>query len=310
MAGIRVGVDLGGTKIEAVALGPGDRVLARQRTRTPRDDYAGIVRAVAGLVTAVEATAGARAGGIGIGIPGSFSPATGLVRNANTTILIGEPLDRDLRAALDRPVRLENDANCFALAEAQAGAARGYGVVLGLILGTGAGAGVVMHGRVHVGPNRIAGEWGHTPLPRPEPDETPGPLCYCGRRGCLELWVSGTGLELDYARDRPRVAGSEIAARAAAGEAAAQAALARHLSRLGRGLSVIVNILDPDAIVIGGGLSNMAHLYTDLRAATLPHVFSDCFDTPILCNSLGDSAGVIGAAWLWPPAERDASVEA
>ncbi|MEL6337634.1 MAG: ROK family protein [Pseudomonadota bacterium] len=298
---IRVGVDLGGTKIEAVALGQGDRVLARERASTPRDDYDGIVRTIAGLVDRVECEAGAKAVGIGIGIPGSFSPATGLVRNANTTILIGKPLDRDLLEALGRPVRLENDANCFALAEAQAGAAKGYGVVAGLILGTGAGSGIVMHGRVHVGPNKIAGEWGHTALPRPTVEETPGPLCYCGRRGCLELWVSGTGLELDYARreETARVPGAEIVARAAAGEVGAQGALARHLDRLGRGLSVIVNTLDPDAIVLGGGLSNLDHLYTDLREATRPHVFSDCFETPILRNVLGDSAGVIGAAWLW-----------
>lgn len=306
---IRVGVDLGGTKIEAVALGPGNAVLARERASTPRHDYAGIVATIADLVDRVEAAADGQAPGIGIGIPGSFSPATGLVRNANTTILIGKPLDRDLEAALDRPVRIENDANCFALAEAQAGAARGHGVVCGLILGTGAGSGIVMHGRVHVGPNRIAGEWGHTPLPRPTAEETPGPRCYCGRHGCLELWVSGTGLERDYAAGSTagdeRVPGPEIVRRAAAGEAAARGALARHLDRLGRGLSVIVNILDPDAIVIGGGLSNLDHLYRDLREATRPHVFSDCFETPILKNALGDSAGVIGAAWLWPEAQAD-----
>ncbi|MEM6972298.1 MAG: ROK family protein [Pseudomonadota bacterium] len=309
----RVGVDLGGTKIEACALGPGDTVLARRRLPTPRHDYDAIVQTIATLVDEVEAEAGLRAAAIGIGIPGSFSPATGLVRNANTTILIGKPLDRDLLVALGRPVRIENDANCFALAEARAGAARGYGVVVGLILGTGAGSGVVMHGEVHVGPNRIAGEWGHTALPRPTLEETPGPLCYCGRRGCLELWVSGTGLERDYAKmvgagagtgvstgAGTGLKGAEILRAAEQGDAVAGAAIERHLDRLGRGLSVIVNTLDPDAIVIGGGLSNMAHLYERLPEATRPHVFSDCFETPILKNALGDSAGVIGAAWLWP----------
>ena len=174
----------------------------------------------------------------------------------------------------------------------------------GLILGTGAGSGIVMHGRAHVGPNRIAGEWGHTPLPRPTDDERPGPLCYCGRHGCLELWISGTGLEQDHMRvTGEALRAPDIAARADTGDTAAQATLARHLSRLGRGLSTIVNTLDPDAIVIGGGLSNLDHLYRDLREATRPHVFSDCFDTPILKNQLGDSAGVIGAAWLWPEPE-------
>ncbi|MGF1553577.1 MAG: ROK family protein [Paracoccaceae bacterium] len=303
---IRVGVDLGGTKIEAAALGPGDEVIARERAPTRRDSYDAIVETIAGLVGRVEDAAGERAGGVGVGIPGSFSPATGLVRNANTTILIGRPLDRDVEAALGRPVRIENDANLFALAEARSGAAKGYNVVVGLILGTGAGAGVVAHGEVHVGPNAIAGEWGHTALPRPSEDELPGPLCFCGRRGCLELWVSGTGLELDYAgrKGGGRVNGQEIARRAEAGEPEAAAALARHLDRLGRGVSSIVNILDPDAFVIGGGLSNMAHLYERLRDATRPHVFADVFETPILKNRLGDSAGVIGAAWLFPEPEN------
>ncbi|MEO0822950.1 MAG: ROK family protein, partial [Pseudomonadota bacterium] len=305
---IRIGVDLGGTKIEAVALGPGGTAVARQRVATPRHDYDAILAAIVSVVEQVEAAAGARAEGIGIGIPGSFSPATGLVRNANTTILIGKPLDRDMEAALGRPVRIENDANCFALAEAEAGAAQGHRCVAGLILGTGCGSGIVVDGRVLVGPNRIAGEWGHTPLPRPTIEETPGPLCYCGRRGCLELWISGTGLEGDFARATGEsIRAPEIAARAAAGDGPAAESLARHLDRLGRGLSLIVNILDPDAIVIGGGLSNLDHLYRDLREATRPHVFSDCFETPILKNALGDSAGVIGAAWLWPEPETAAT---
>ncbi|MDT8345439.1 MAG: ROK family protein [Thermohalobaculum sp.] len=309
---IRIGVDLGGTKTEAVALAPGGAVVARERVPTRREDYRAIVADIAALVRRVEAAAGGQAAGIGIGIPGSFSPATGLVRNANTTVLIGQPFDRDLMAALGRPVRIENDANCFALAEARAGAGQGFGVVLGLILGTGAGGGIVMRGEVHVGANRIAGEWGHTPLPMPRDDERPGPRCYCGRHGCLETWISGTGLEHDHARATgQRLAAPDIAARAAAagagdaggtGDAGAQASLARHLDRLGRALAMVVNILDPDCIVLGGGLSHLGHLYRDLRGATRPHVFSDCFDTPILENRLGDSAGVIGAAWLWPEA--------
>jgi len=298
---MRIGVDLGGTKIEAVALGPGGRVVARERVPTRRDDYRKIVADIVALVGQVESAAGARAGGIGIGIPGSFSPLSGLVRNASTTVLIGQPFDRDIEAALGRPVRIENDANCFALAEARAGAGQGYGVVLGLILGTGAGAGIVMQGAVHVGPNRIAGEWGHIPLPAPRDDERPGPDCFCGRKGCAETWISGTGLERDHARVTGQaLRAAEIVSQAAAGDAAAQATLARHLDRLGRTLAVAVNILDPDCIVLGGGLSHLDHLYRDLRGATRPHVFSDCFDTPILQNRLGDSAGVIGAAWLWP----------
>ncbi|MEM6679365.1 MAG: ROK family protein [Pseudomonadota bacterium] len=302
---VRVGVDLGGTKIEAVALGPGDTVLARQRTATPRDDYDATVAAIAGLVLEVESVAGITAPAVGMGIPGALSAVTGLVRNANTTILIGRPLDRDVATALGRPVRVDNDANCFALAEARAGAAQGYRVVAGLILGTGCGSGIVVDGRALTGANRIAGEWGHTPLPRPTPEETPGPLCFCGRRGCLELWLSGSGMERDHAAvtRTPPIAAPEIAARAAAGDPDAAATIERHLDRLGRGLSLIVNILDPDAIVIGGGLSNLDHLYTRLADATRPHVFSDSFETPILKNALGDSAGVIGAAWLWSEAE-------
>lgn len=300
---IRIGVDLGGTKIEVAALGHDGEVLMRERVPTRRDDYQAIVADIAALVSQTEAELGLRADGIGIGIPGSFSPATGLVRNANTTVLIGKPLDRDLEAAIGRPVRIENDANCFAQAEARAGAAQGYRVVIGLILGTGAGSGIAIDGVAHVGPNRIAGEWGHTPLPMPRDDERPGPACYCGRNGCLETWISGTGLEADHQRvTGEALPAPEIARRAAGGNGPAGATMARHLDRLGRALSVVVNILDPDCIVIGGGLSNLEHLYRDLRGATRPHVFSDCFETPILKNRLGDSAGVIGAAWLWPAA--------
>ena len=302
---MRIGVDLGGTKIEAVALGPGGREHARLRVPSPRDGYDSVIRECAALAAAVEARAGgdgARA--VGVGIPGSLSPATGLVRNANFTVLNGRPLDRDLARAMGREARVENDANCFALAEAMAGAGQGAEVVFGVILGTGVGGGIVAGGRVLPGANLIGGEWGHNPLPAPEPAELPGPACYCGRAGCIETWVSGPGLAADHARATGETLDAqEIAARAGAGDAGARATLERHLSRLARGLAGVVNILDPDAIVLGGGLSNLSHLYERLAEAMRPHVFSDVFATPVLRNRLGDSAGVIGAAWLWPEAE-------
>jgi fructokinase len=299
VAPVRLGIDLGGTKIEAVALGHGGAELARRRTPTPRA-YEAVIREAAALVAAVESEAGGRAAGVGVGIPGSLSPASGLVRNANFTALNGRPLDRDLAAALGRPVRVENDANCFALAEAAAGAGRGAEVVFGVILGTGVGGGIVVRGQVLGGANLIAGEWGHNPLPARAGDELPGPACFCGRAGCIETWVSGPGLAADHARvTGEALEAPEIAARAAAGEAAARASLERHLARLARGLAGVVNILDPDVIVLGGGLSNLGHLYERLPGAMRPHVFSDVFATPVLRNRLGDSAGVIGAAWLW-----------
>ena len=304
---MRIGVDLGGTKIEAVALGPDGDERARLRVPTPRDGYDSVIRDCAALVAAVEGRAGGGAqGGVGFGIPGSLSPATGRVRNANFTVLNGRSLDRDLAAALGRPVRVENDANCFALAEAVAGAGQGADVVFGVILGTGVGGGIVAGGRVLAGANLIAGEWGHNPLPASEAGELPGPHCYCGRAGCIEAWLSGPGLAADHARETgERLDAQAIAARAEAGEAAARATLGRHLSRLARGLAGVVNVLDPDAIVLGGGLSNLGHLYDDLPRAMRAHVFSDVFATPVLRNRLGDSAGVIGAAWLWPAAEAE-----
>lgn len=302
---MRIGVDLGGTKTEAVALGTAGEALARRRIATPHHGYESVVRAIAGLVDAVEAEAGDRVRAVGIGIPGSLSPATGLVRNANSTVLNGHALDRDLAAALGRPVRLENDANCFALAEAMAGAGQGVGsgggTVFGVILGTGVGGGIVTGGKVHAGRNLIAGEWGHNRLPALDAAELDAPRCYCGRAGCIEAWCSGPALARDHARatgetlDPPA-----IADRAGDGDPAAQATLERHLARLARALAGVVNLLDPDAIVLGGGLSNLEHLYARLPDAMRPHVFSDVFETPILKNRLGDSAGVIGAAWLWP----------
>jgi fructokinase len=298
---MRIGVDLGGTKIEAVALSPTGDVLARQRSATPQGGYDSVVRGVAELVATIEARMGARAPAIGVGIPGSLSPATGLVRNANSTVLIGHALDRDMAAALGRPVRLSNDANCFALAEAMAGAGRGADTVFGVILGTGVGGGIVTAGRVIAGRNLIAGEWGHNRLPELSADDLPAPHCYCGREGCVEAWCSGPGLSADHHRATGETLDPPgINSRAATGDPAAQATLERHLRRLALALAGVVNLLDPDAIVLGGGLSNLDHLYDRLPDAMRPNVFSDVFETPILKNRLGDSAGVIGAAWLWP----------
>jgi fructokinase len=306
---MRIGVDLGGTKTEAVALGQAGAELARLRVPTPGDGYDSVVRGIAGLVTTVEAKAGGQASeictSIGIGIPGSLSPATGLVRNANFTVLTGHAFDRDLVEALGRPVRVENDANCFALAEAMAGAGQGSDTVFGVILGTGVGGGIVTAGRVLAGRNLIAGEWGHNRLPALSAAEIPGPACYCGRTGCIETWCSGPALGADHARvtgetlDAPA-----IAARADVGDPAAKATLERHLGRLARALAGVVNLIDPDLIVLGGGLSNLGHLCDRLPEAMRPHVFSDVFETPIVKNRLGDSAGVIGAAWLWPDQDQ------
>ncbi len=290
----RIGIDLGGTKIEAAVLGPSGAVAWRRRTDTP-SAYAAIVAAIAGLVQAAEATLAIRAS-VGVGIPGTLSPATGLVKNANTQALIGRALDRDLTAALSRPIRVENDANCFALSEAVDGAGAGHRCVFGVIIGTGCGGGIVVDGRVLQGRNRIAGEWGHTPLPWPEPDEYPQPPCWCGQRGCLELYLSGPGL----ARSCDAATAAELPARAAAGDQRAAHALGRHTDRLARGLAVIMNVLDPDVIVLGGGLSNMEHLYDQVPARMARYVFSDVAATPVLRNQHGDSGGVRGAAWLWP----------
>ncbi|MEO1599344.1 MAG: ROK family protein [Pseudomonadota bacterium] len=297
---VRFGIDLGGTKTEIAAIAPDGTELLRRRVPTP-DGYRAILTTIAGLVAGAEAEFGP-VPGIGIGTPGSIGPETGLMRNSNTTCLNGRALDRDLAEALGRPVRIANDADCFALAEAQAGAGRGRRTVFGVILGTGVGGGIVHEGRLLSGPNAITGEWGHTPLPQPTAEERPGPLCYCGRRGCVETWLSGPGLARDHARATGEtLTAKEIAARAQTDPAAA-ASLARHRDRLARALAVVVNVLDPDAIVLGGGVSNLVGLAETLPDAMRPHVFSDSFSTPILRHVLGDSAGAIGAAWLWPAA--------
>ncbi len=299
---MRIGVDVGGTKIEAIALDASGVELQRIRRPTPKGDYLGTVAAIAGLVRELESVAG-KMGTVGVGIPGTIVRATGLVKNANSTWLNGQPLQQDLSKELEREVRCANDANCFAISEATDGAGRGYGVVFGVIIGTGCGGGVAISGRIHAGPNGLAGEWGHTPLPWATAAELPGALCYCGRHGCLETWISGTGLERDFARETSRkLRGPEIVAAAEAGECEARQALDRLIERMARGLSTIVNVLDPDAIVIGGGLSNLQRLYDgELTLRLRDYGFGGGVQTPILRNQHGDSSGVRGAAWLWPP---------
>ena len=298
--GIRLGIDLGGTKIEAVLLDADDAVIARDRSATPQLDYPATLTAIADLVDRVEQQAGVKCPAAGVGTPGSISPKTGLIRNANSTCLNGQPLDKDLADRLGRPVRLANDANCFALAEATQGAGQGAGTVFGVILGTGVGGGIIVDGKILTGRNLIGGEWGHNALPLPKPDELPGPACYCGRHGCIEAWCSGPALAADHANETGmQVPPAEIVMLASAGDMSAQDTLERHMDRLSRALAAVVNILDPDVIVLGGGVSNMDHLISKLPKAMTPHVFSDRFDTPVLQNQMGDSAGVFGAAWLW-----------
>lgn len=289
----RIGVDLGGTKTEVAVL-DGSGIAYRRRVPTPKA-YGDIIGAVARLVLDAEAALGVSAT-VGVGIPGTLSPQSGLVKNANTQVLIGQALDQDLSRLLQREVRVENDANLFALSEASDGAGAGRRCVFGVIIGTGCGGGIIVDGRVLGGRHRIAGEWGHTPLPWPRGDEYPQPLCWCGQRGCLELYLSGPGLQADAGG----VAPGELVTRAATGDAGAAAALERHADRLARGLAVVVNVLDPDVIVLGGGLSNMAHLYERVPALLPRYVFSDVAGTPVVRAQHGDSSGVRGAAWLWP----------
>ncbi|HZF66928.1 MAG TPA: ROK family protein [Gemmatirosa sp.] len=302
MTTLRLGIDLGGTKTEAIALAADGRELARERVATPRA-YAPTLETIAALVARLEARAGGR-GTVGVGIPGAISPATGVVKNANSTWLIGEPLARDLEARLARPVRVMNDANCFALSEATDGAAAGAATVFGVILGTGVGGGIVVDGRCLAGANLVAGEWGHNPLPWPDGDERPGPSCYCGRSGCIETFLSGPGMARDHRAVTGRALdGPAIAAAARAGDADARATLARYHDRLARGLAAVVNVLDPDVVVLGGGMSNLPGL-ADAVAERLPRwVFSDTVVTRVVGNRHGDSSGVRGAAWLWPAAD-------
>ena len=296
---MRIGIDVGGTKIEGIAI-DGSQELLRRRIATPRGDYDRTVRAVVDLVADLETHAGG-IGSVGIGIPGALSASTGLVKNANSTWLIGRAFDRDVARALDRPVRVMNDANCFALSEAIDGAGRGAHVVFGVILGTGTGGGIVIDGQVLEGRHRIAGEWGHNPLPWPRREEQPGPRCYCGRSGCIETFLSGPGLSSEYASLSGRSAHAvEISRLAEAGDRHADHALNVYEDRLARALASIINVLDPDVIVLGGGMSNVARLYTHVPALWKSFIFSDSSDTPLVAARHGDSSGVRGAAWLWP----------
>ncbi|MGH7048176.1 MAG: ROK family protein [Stellaceae bacterium] len=297
----RIGIDLGGTKIEGCAIDAAGRLHGRRRVATPAGDYHATLAAIAEVVTAIDRETGHRAA-VGIGIPGAVSPATGLVKNANSIWLNGRPLQRDLEAALERPVRLANDANCFALSEATDGAAAGHPTVFGVILGTGVGGGIALGAKILVGANAIAGEWGHTPLPWPTPAESPGPTCWCGRSGCIETFLSGPALAVDHLRrtgqslDPPAIASA-----AETGDAACRATLARYCDRLARGLACVVNLFDPDAIVLGGGLSAITVLYQEVPRRWGPYVFSDRVETRLLAPAHGGSSGVRGAAWLWPP---------
>jgi fructokinase len=293
---MRIGIDMGGTKIEIVALADDSAELLRHRVPTARGDYLGTLKAVADLVNGAENQLGQR-GSIGIGIPGAESPVTGLIKNANSTWLIGRPLRRDLESLLQREVRLANDANCFALSEATDGAAAGAAVVFGVILGTGVGGGIVAHGKVLGGANAIAGEWGHNRLPG---DEPVWPGCYCGRKGCVETFLSGPGMQRDHAYTNGEMLDpAEIALRAAHDDAACESTLRRYEIRLARALAQVVNILDPDVIVLGGGLSNLDRLYANVPKLWGAQVFSDQVATRLLKNRHGDASGVRGAAWLW-----------
>lgn len=291
----RLGVDIGGTKIELLALDPQGREAFRKRVPTPQGNYRATLDAVTRLVFDCEESLNQR-GTVGIGIPGALSLVTGRVKNANSTCLIGMPLKEELEKALQREIRIANDANCFALSEATDGAGKGADVVFGVILGTGVGGGIVVRGHVLSGPNAIAGEWGHNPLPSPQERDLPLPDCYCGRKGCIETYLSGPGLVRDAGIG---VEAPGIVARAVQGDAACEAALARYEERLARSLASVINILDPDVIVLGGGISNVGRLYANVPELWRPHVFSDHVSTRLLRHAHGDSSGVRGAAWLW-----------
>ncbi len=307
---VRIGIDLGGTKIEGLALDEAGEEIARLRVLTPKHDYDGTIKAIVEVVSYLERRAKTSKGdhppaSVGVGIPGTVVAATGLVKNSNSTWLNGMPLEKDLSAALGRPVRCANDANCLAVSEATDGAAAGKNMVFAVILGTGCGGGVAVDGRVHVGPNGVGGEWGHNPLPWATEDELPGPQCYCGQFGCLETWISGTGLANDHANVHPpdaghRLTGAEIVALAEKGDAAAEASLVRLENRIGRALASLVNLLDPDVIVIGGGLSKVDRIYANVPGLIEQHLFGGGkLATPVLKAMHGDASGVRGAAWLW-----------
>jgi len=299
---MRLGIDLGGTKTELIALDDASLEAYRKRVDTPSRDYDAIVATIAGLVTEAEAALNCRCT-VGVGIPGTISARTGLVKNANTTELNGHPLDQDLAQVLAREVRCQNDANCLALSEAIDGAGAGHHIVFAAILGTGCGAGIAVDGRPWAGPNLVAGEWGHNPLPWMTPDEFPGPACWCGQSSCIEKWISGTGFADDHERATgTRLTGEEIVALSRQGNADARATLERYANRLARSLAHVINLLDPDIIVLGGGMSNINELYTLVPPQLEKYVFGSEAATPVVRNHHGDSSGVRGAAWLWPKA--------
>lgn len=298
---MRIGIDLGGTKIEGIALDAKGRELNRFRVATPRGKYSGTIATIVSIVNELEISTG-KVGTVGIGIPGTIVASTGLVKNANSTWLNDRPFEKDLSVALAREVRCANDANCFAVSEATDGAAAGKGIVFGVIVGTGCGGGVALHGHVHSGRNGVAGEWGHMPLPWATAEELPGPVCYCGRSGCIETWISGTGFENDFVRHTGReLSGREIVTAAESGDAEASATIERLEDRMARGLALIVDVLDPDVIVMGGGLSNLETLYPAVSRRLRDYPFGGHIATPIVRAMHGDSSGVRGAAWLWPP---------
>ncbi len=297
---MRIGIDLGGSKIEVIALADDGETVHRQRCPTPQGDYSGTLQAIVGLIEQSERTVG-EPGSIGIGTPGSLSPSSGLMRNANSTCLNGKPLRQDLEQCLGRPIRLANDADCFTLSEAIDGAAAGAASVFGVIIGTGTGGGIVIDGHPLAGPNAITGEWGHNPLPWPSPDELPGPACYCGKHGCIETFLSGPGLSHDFHTTcGKKLSPAAIDELARQGNEDAEAALARYEDRLARGLASVINLLDPEVIVLGGGMSNLSRLYRNVPQRWGHYVFSDRVTTRLLPPAHGDSSGVRGAAWLWP----------
>ncbi len=300
-----IGVDLGGTKIEVIALANDGAVLWQKRLATPQGDYQGTLQAITGLVTELEAHCGHGAT-VGVGTPGSISPRSGMMRNSNSECLNGQALQRDLEQRLQRPVRLANDANCFALSEAHDGAGQGMPVVFGVILGTGTGAGIVVNGRLLVGCNGVAGEWGHNPLPWPEANECPGPLCYCGKCGCIETYLSGPGLGADHRlHTGNECRAQDIVAGARAGNPECQASLCRYWERLAKSLAHVINILDPNVIVLGGGMSNITEIYHEVPRRWARYIFSDSVQTLLLPAAFGDASGVRGAAWLWTRPDTD-----
>ena len=295
---IRIGIDLGGTKIEGIALDESGKELVRHRIATPAGDYAGTIQAITELVLYIENVIQC-IGPVGIGTPGSLSPATGLLRNSNSVCMNGKPVKADIEKLLKREVRMSNDANCFALSEATDGAAKGVAVVFGVIIGTGTGGGIVVNGKVLTGANSVAGEWGHNPLPWPKENELPGPNCYCGKQGCIETFLSGPGLSHDFYNVTSETKTAvEIVGLATSGSSLAEDCLQRYEHRLARGLSNVINLLDPDVIVLGGGMSNVQRLYKNVPEIWREFVFSDVVNTKLVPPMYGDSSGVRGAAWL------------